>query len=82
MALSHFQDLARIARGTVVCEKRSPCVKMAQSSNQILVKIYSREALMDQNLQFVAGVTTGIFCLMLTYQLAVSAIGFLALLWA
>lgn len=37
---------------------------------------------MDQYLQFCAGVTTGIFCLMLTYQLAVSAIGFFALLWA
>ena len=37
---------------------------------------------MDQQLQFVAGVTTGIFCLMLTYQLAVSAIGFIALMWS
>jgi hypothetical protein len=37
---------------------------------------------MDQKLQFVAGVTTGVFCLMLTYQLAVSAIAFLALMWS
>lgn len=37
---------------------------------------------MDQQLQFVAGLTTGVFCMMLTYQLAVSAIGFFALLWA
>ena len=37
---------------------------------------------MDQQLQLAAGITTGVFCLMLTYHLAVSAIGFLALLWA
>jgi len=37
---------------------------------------------MEQHLPFVAGVTTGVFCLMLTYQLIVYTIGFFALLWA
>jgi hypothetical protein len=33
---------------------------------------------MTQHVEFVAGITTGVFCLMLTYQLLALVVGFFA----
>ena len=42
---------------------------------------FSKKVIMSQHVEFFAGVTTGIFCLMLTYHLMALAIGYFMLFW-
>lgn len=48
----------------------------------ISATVFSKKVIMSDHVQFFAGVTTGIFFLLLVYQLLVFAIGFFALMYA